>query len=68
MSAAFDHDDLADLDPDDAEQLAELSDDELAAALDDLYGNDPLAGYPTPATRRRKPDAIGRRLVDLPPL
>ncbi|WP_405991074.1 hypothetical protein [Streptomyces sp. NBC_00986] len=59
-------DDLAGLDPDDVESLAELSDDELAAALDWLYGPDPLAGECTPVTRRRKPR--GRRIDNLPPL
>ncbi|RRQ79380.1 hypothetical protein CQW39_09550 [Streptomyces griseofuscus] len=54
-----------DPDEDDAEQLAALSDDDLAAALDSLYGHDPLAGYATPATRRRKPDAVGRAVEDV---
>ncbi|MFF9088618.1 hypothetical protein ACF1BE_19740 [Streptomyces sp. NPDC014991] len=66
--STFDHDDLADLDADDVEQLAALSDDELADALDCLYERNPLTGYSTPVTRPSKPRAIGRRVVDLPPL
>jgi hypothetical protein len=65
MSAEFDHDDLADLDEADVEQLEGFTDEELAAALDALYGNDPLAGYDTPVTRRRKPNAIGRTVHDV---
>ncbi|MGW2742346.1 hypothetical protein [Streptomyces sp. NPDC001450] len=65
MSSEFDHDDLADLDADDVEALGELSDDKLAAALDWLYGDDPLAGYATPATRKRKPGAKGRAIEDV---
>ncbi|MFI1467620.1 hypothetical protein [Streptomyces wuyuanensis] len=69
MSAEFDDDvdefDLDDLDPDDVEQLAELSNDALAAALDWLHEKDPLAGYDTPVTRRRKPNAIGRSVHDV---
>ncbi|MEU2739853.1 hypothetical protein ABZ656_31975 [Streptomyces sp. NPDC007095] len=57
----FDDVDEPDLD----EALDELTDDELAAALDALYGNDPLAGYDTPVTRRRKPNAIGRSVHDV---
>ena len=68
MSDEFDTDDFVDLDEDDAEQLAALSDDDLAAALDWLHEKDPLAGYCTPVTRQRKPAAIGRTVVDLPPL
>ncbi|MFF7171119.1 hypothetical protein [Streptomyces pseudovenezuelae] len=73
--SAFDHDDCADLDvadlgldPEDAEQLAALSDDDLAAAVDWLHERSPLDGYGTPVTRPRKPDAKGRRMEDLPPL
>lgn len=60
--------DFDDIDEADVEQLEGLTDEELAAALDALYGNDPLAGYSTPVTRRHKPDAIGRTVHDLPPL
>ena len=68
MSREPGHDELAGLDADDVEQLAELSDDELAAALDWLYGRDPLAREGTPVTRRRKPQSRGRSITDLPPL
>ncbi|MCX4969376.1 hypothetical protein OHA98_41865 [Streptomyces sp. NBC_00654] len=68
MSDEFEPDEFDDLDEADVEQLADLSDDDLAAALDWLYEKNPLAGYCTPVTRRRKPDAIGRSVVDLPPL
>ncbi|MGW1587294.1 hypothetical protein [Streptomyces sp. NPDC002386] len=65
MSTEFDHDDLADLDGDDVEQLAVLSDEDLAAALDELYDRNPLAFYATPVTRRCKPYAYGRAVVDV---
>ncbi|MGW2708666.1 hypothetical protein ACWC4J_06690 [Streptomyces sp. NPDC001356] len=58
-------DDFADLDPDDVEQLACLSDEELADALECLHERNPLAGYCTPVTRRRKPNAVGRRIADV---
>ncbi|MEU3289928.1 hypothetical protein [Streptomyces longwoodensis] len=33
-----------------------------------LYGvTNPLAGYPTPVTRRRKPYAVGREMHDVLP-
>lgn len=57
--------DFDDLDEADVEQLEGLTDEDLAAALDALYGNDPLAGYDTPVTRRRKPNAIGRAMHDV---
>ncbi|MCX5562748.1 hypothetical protein [Streptomyces sp. NBC_00038] len=57
-----------DLDPEDVEQLAELTDEDLAAALDWLHERNPLDGYGTPVTRPRKPNAAGRRMEDLPPL
>ena len=65
MTVEYDPDDLDDLDPDGVEPNDELSDEDLADALDWLYEKDPLAGYCTPATRRRKPYAIGRPLVDV---
>lgn len=61
--SAFDHDDLAEVD--DSEQLAGLSDDELADALEWLHQTNPLAGYATPVTRERKPYAVGRRVDDV---
>ncbi|MFD5838199.1 hypothetical protein ACFWHV_32320 [Streptomyces collinus] len=78
MSIAFDHDDFADLDVDpDLDQddepnlddaLDELTAEELAAALDSLYaGRNPLAFYATPVTRRSKPAAYGRTVVDVLP-
>lgn len=44
-------------------------DDELDD-LDELYEEprSPLAGYPCPVTRQCKPYAVGRPMVDLPPL
>ncbi|WP_229869836.1 hypothetical protein [Streptomyces flaveolus] len=43
-----------------------LTDDELAAAIEWLHGGrDPLVFYPTPVTRRRKPDAAGRTVADV---
>ncbi|MFI9600357.1 hypothetical protein ACIHCX_10830 [Streptomyces sp. NPDC052043] len=68
--SAFDHDDLADLDEDDVETLGELTDAELAAALDALYERErnPLDGYARPVTRLQKPRAAGRGMRDLPPL
>jgi hypothetical protein len=65
--STFEPDDFADLDPDDVEALEGLTDEELAAALDLLYGTDPLAGYAHPAGRPRPP-AVGRRITNLPPL
>ena len=72
MSDEYEPDEFGDLDLDDVEQLAALSDEDLAAAIEALHdpqpAEDPLAYYATPATRRRKPRATGRRVVDLPPL
>jgi hypothetical protein len=62
---ALEPDEFAGLDIDDAEQLAAVSDDDLAAALDWLHERNPLAGYCTPVTRPRKPRAIGRRVDDV---
>jgi hypothetical protein len=47
--------------------VRELTGDELAAALDWLHERDPLAFYPTPVTRRSKPHAYGRQVVDVLP-
>ncbi|WP_330349733.1 hypothetical protein [Streptomyces sp. NBC_00582] len=51
-------------DPDEAtldDAADDLTDEELAAALEWLHGpRNPLAGYATPATRPRKPAATGR--------
>lgn len=47
--------------------VRELTDDELAAAVEWLYRRDPLAFYPTPVTRRCKPAACGRQVVDVLP-
>lgn len=44
----------------------DLTDDDLVAALDRLQ-LDPLAYYPTPVTRRSKPRAYGRPVVDVLP-
>ncbi|MFF3190524.1 hypothetical protein [Streptomyces misionensis] len=68
MSDEYEPDYLDEFDPDNVEQLAELSDDELAEVLDGVYDRTPLAGYCTPVTRRSKPRAFGRPMVDLPPL
>ncbi|MEV5911092.1 hypothetical protein AB0M00_19590 [Streptomyces chartreusis] len=69
MSVEFDHDDFADLDADDVEALAELSDDELVAAVEALHGPhpalDPLDDYATPVTRPSKPDATDRTVHDV---
>ncbi|MFE9624267.1 hypothetical protein [Streptomyces sp. NPDC006527] len=60
--------DEATLDDEYDEPGDELTDDELADALDWLHGPiNPLAGYATPATRRRKPFAIGRPVHDVLP-
>ncbi|MEW1867015.1 hypothetical protein AB0420_02255 [Streptomyces caelestis] len=47
--------------------VRDLTDDELADAIEWLHGRSPLAGYATPVTRRCKPDACGRRMVDVLP-
>lgn len=78
MSITFDHDDFADLDVDpDLDQddeptlddaLDDLTGEELADALDSLYADrNPLAFYATPVTRRSKPAAYGRAVVDVLP-
>lgn len=54
---------------DEADEPDELTDEELADALEWLHGpRNPLAGYATPVTRPCKPVAVGRTVVDLPPL
>jgi hypothetical protein len=46
----------------------DVVDEELADALDWLHGpTNPLAGYATPVTRRRKPYATGRAMHDVLP-
>lgn len=80
MSGAYDFDDLADLDLDDGDYsdefdeptlddtAAELSDDELDAALEWLHApRNPLASYATPVTRPCKPNATGRAVDDVLP-
>ncbi|CAL9593568.1 hypothetical protein SUDANB1_05274 [Streptomyces sp. enrichment culture] len=67
-----DLDDLDDLDPEDDETPLDdfadgLTDDELAVAIEWLHGRNPLAGYATPVTRARKPNAVGRRVDDVLP-
>jgi hypothetical protein len=60
--------DEPDLDEPDDEAADDLTDEELADALDWLHGpRNPLAGYDTPVTRRRKPDATGRDMHDVLP-
>lgn len=55
--------------PDLDDAVDELTGEELAEALDELHGpTNPIAGYATPVTRRRKPYAIGRPVHDLPAL
>ncbi|MDV6290298.1 hypothetical protein R2F25_30275 [Streptomyces sp. UP1A-1] len=64
MSTAYDEPFLDD-EPDEYDAVG-LTDDELAAAIEWLHGGrDPLAFYPTPVTRRRKPNAVGRTVTDV---
>lgn len=69
MSQPDDLDDRDEPDEPDADEAADdLTDEELAAALEWLHGpRNPLAGYDTPVTRRRKPDATGRDMHDVLP-
>jgi hypothetical protein len=78
MSSAYDFDDVADLDLDEYvdeydeptldDTAAELSDDELDAALEWLQApQNPLANYATPVTRPCKPNATGRAVDDVLP-
>lgn len=68
--------DLDELEPEDLESEDDepagewpggLTDDELVAAIEWLHGRNPLAGYATPVTRPRKPNAVGRRVDDVLP-
>lgn len=64
MPLPFDPDDL---DPEDAERFAELTDEDLEA-LEDLSAEDPIAGYARPATRAPRRRYGWRRIDTLPPL
>lgn len=60
-------DDPDGLDEDDAEALGDLDPVQLELALAWLRRENPLAGYGTPVTRQRKPNAVGRDVHDVLP-
>ncbi|OUC97816.1 hypothetical protein [Streptomyces swartbergensis] len=70
--SGFDFDDLADVDGDELEALADqFTDEELAAYFEDPIDPDPLAGYshavsPSRGAARPFPDARARGIADLP--
>jgi len=65
MTFEFDPDDL---DDDDLEALAEMSDDELAELYEDPGPDNPLAGYARPATGTPREIDPYRTVNDLRPL
>ncbi|EPH40878.1 hypothetical protein ABT390_36720 [Streptomyces aurantiacus] len=57
-----------DLDEDDLDRLAQMSEEDLTDLYEDPTPEDPLAGYARPATRAAPEATPGRGIDDLHPL